>query len=540
MRVVCDNCRAVYKIPDDKLMKPVNKATCRNCGHRMLIPRPPRSADEEHTIVANNPATPGVAIPRAGGPSTTPIHDPEPEHTLPIAQQRGTAGRNAPRSGRSWGTNPDDDDDDDLPLLPGTPMPEPPRNQRPGRLGADARPSANDEKTSWVRNPPATPTLDFGQAGAGSEEPTRINARPLTPAPPPPRRSEPVPAPAASPIPPRPRNPDPLPNRPSFTGYNVGHDPSGDLGFALAGTLGSIFGIVLLSINPRIDSIILETVVRAIALILAFGGSFTTFFILATSGRGRRPARLAVSLSAATILALLGVTSAIGLNTLAFMWKNGDLSFTPQPIAALPEDLGSNLAQLEAEAEADSPPPAPIVEPAAQRETPKAPPSRTAQHNTPIPAPSRPAQPTSPAPKVTVSVPSARTPDPTPPSTFDDDPIAFDDPAPPPPVRRAPEPPPEPAGPPMVAMEVIDIQLRNNMDVKKCFFAHIQANGAPPARIDVRFTLEPTGNVSRAAITQAAYSGTELDRCLSKAVKGIQFPPFSGDATKITFPFIFQ
>lgn len=538
MRVVCDNCRAVYKIPDDKLMKPVNKATCRNCGHRMLIPRPPRSADEEHTIVANNPATPGVAIQRAGGPSTTPIHDPEPEHTLPIAQQRGTAGRNAPRSGRSWGTNPDDDDDDDdLPLLPGTPMPEPPRNQRPGRPGADPRPFANDEKTSWVRNPPATPTLDFGQAGAGSEEPTRINARPPTPPPPPPRRNEPVPTPAASPIPPRPRNPDPLPNRPSFTGYNSGHDPSGDLGFALAGTLGSIFGIVLLSINLPIDSFALVIAVRAIALILAFGGSFTSFFILATSGRGRHPARLGISLSAATILALLGVTSAIGINTLAYFWKNGDLTFTPQPVAALPEDLGSNLAQLEAAANADAPP-APIIEPATPPEAPRATPPRPATRpSTPAPVLSRPATQPS-APKVTVTVPSARTPDPTPPSTFDDEPIAFDEPAPP--VRRAPEPPPEPAAPPMVPMEVIDIQLRNNIDVKKCFFAHIQANGAPPARIDVRFTLEPTGNVSRAAITQAAYSGTELDRCLSKAVKGIQFPPFSGDATKITFPFIFQ
>lgn len=40
MRVVCDNCGATYKIPDAKLTKEVNKATCRKCKHRMLIRRP--------------------------------------------------------------------------------------------------------------------------------------------------------------------------------------------------------------------------------------------------------------------------------------------------------------------------------------------------------------------------------------------------------------------------------------------------------------------------------------------------------------------
>ncbi|MFT5686670.1 MAG: putative Zn finger-like uncharacterized protein, partial [Myxococcota bacterium] len=37
MRVDCENCGAQYKIPSHKLVKEVNKATCRKCGHRMLI-----------------------------------------------------------------------------------------------------------------------------------------------------------------------------------------------------------------------------------------------------------------------------------------------------------------------------------------------------------------------------------------------------------------------------------------------------------------------------------------------------------------------
>ncbi len=37
MKVVCDSCGAVYKIADDKLVKDVNKATCKRCGHKIII-----------------------------------------------------------------------------------------------------------------------------------------------------------------------------------------------------------------------------------------------------------------------------------------------------------------------------------------------------------------------------------------------------------------------------------------------------------------------------------------------------------------------
>ena len=40
MRVVCDNCGATYKIPEHKLSREVNKATCRKCQHTIIIRRP--------------------------------------------------------------------------------------------------------------------------------------------------------------------------------------------------------------------------------------------------------------------------------------------------------------------------------------------------------------------------------------------------------------------------------------------------------------------------------------------------------------------
>ena len=69
MKVVCDNCSAIYKVPAEKLTKAVNKATCRNCGHRMLIPRPQPDADpDEQTVVTAVPPTPNVSVSRDGTP----------------------------------------------------------------------------------------------------------------------------------------------------------------------------------------------------------------------------------------------------------------------------------------------------------------------------------------------------------------------------------------------------------------------------------------------------------------------------------------
>jgi predicted Zn finger-like uncharacterized protein len=40
MRVVCENCGASYTVPDSKLTKAMNQATCKACAHEMMIPRP--------------------------------------------------------------------------------------------------------------------------------------------------------------------------------------------------------------------------------------------------------------------------------------------------------------------------------------------------------------------------------------------------------------------------------------------------------------------------------------------------------------------
>ena len=80
--------------------------------------------------------------------------------------------------------------------------------------------------------------------------------------------------------------------------------------------------------------------------------------------------------------------------------------------------------------------------------------------------------------------------------------------------------------------------VRTNSGVKRCFVEEKQRSGELPSRVDVKITIVPSGKVTTAAIKGGDYAGTPLDSCLSGAIKGIQFPPFEGEAVSLTYPFI--
>jgi outer membrane biosynthesis protein TonB len=87
-------------------------------------------------------------------------------------------------------------------------------------------------------------------------------------------------------------------------------------------------------------------------------------------------------------------------------------------------------------------------------------------------------------------------------------------------------------------LTVVDTMIRSNMSVKRCFFAEKQASGSLPSRVNVRFTVMPTGRVSAARVTTDEYKGGSLDSCLGRSFKAIQFPAFEGDPLSMTYPFI--
>ena len=82
MRVVCDNCGAVYKISSAKLVKEVNRATCKRCGHKILISKrgdnsaaeadtgaPHGAGESEQAVVRSSPqlgSAPQPSVPSIG------------------------------------------------------------------------------------------------------------------------------------------------------------------------------------------------------------------------------------------------------------------------------------------------------------------------------------------------------------------------------------------------------------------------------------------------------------------------------------------
>lgn len=87
-------------------------------------------------------------------------------------------------------------------------------------------------------------------------------------------------------------------------------------------------------------------------------------------------------------------------------------------------------------------------------------------------------------------------------------------------------------------LTVVDTMIRSNMSVKRCFFNEKQASGEMPRRVIVRFTVLNSGRVSSARVTTEQYKGGTLDGCLGRAFKAIQFPAFQGEAKSMTYPFV--
>jgi hypothetical protein len=87
---------------------------------------------------------------------------------------------------------------------------------------------------------------------------------------------------------------------------------------------------------------------------------------------------------------------------------------------------------------------------------------------------------------------------------------------------------------------VIDTILRNNLELKKCFYSHKKTTGTLPSRVNVSFTLEPSGQVRDALVVDADLSGTELASCLSRSLAVIAMPPTSGAARVVNYPFKLQ
>ena len=91
----------------------------------------------------------------------------------------------------------------------------------------------------------------------------------------------------------------------------------------------------------------------------------------------------------------------------------------------------------------------------------------------------------------------------------------------------------------VLAPSIIEALVGSNAAVKRCFAEGRARDEDVMGKIWVKFTVSPSGEVSRAHIVTADYAGTELDTCVSSMINLIQFTPFRGNSSKVVkYPFL--
>lgn len=575
MRVLCDNCGTTYKIPDHKLSREVNRATCKKCGHLMVI---------------------RVAPTIAAAPAQQPVGEQEEERTLVTSlaevERRArdvaaAAGQLEPNTARVQPVE-ETEETESAALYYGEaqPSPAPPalmRSVPPAPLVMPAPPPIDDDLSDAL-SPDADQATQEEPAPPPLPPPTRAPAR----AAPPPAASAPVPhpvAPAAV-----------APSQPSATRptSKPAHDPSGDLTMVLMGSLLGIGGALILAFNLHGNPVL-----RFLGLVVALLGSLASLLVVLTSNRGRKPAGVVLSLFLSTFLAVaiagaayVIIPSSQGptlIGELARALTEGAPTRPPEPAAAPPpvEVSAAPVAPV-----APIEPPAPVEPPAAPEATgldskldsllattpaaatptttPPVATTATTPTTTAAPTPTAPASTTQPkAPTAPASTTTARTSTPsssaTPTTTTPSATSSRTSSTPSSTSSRTTSTPSStssrtsstpsststsaptstasaPASTPKSTLNttVVDTMLRSNSGVKKCFGEEKKRAGSLPTKITVKLQIMPTGRVSSAAVKEAAFAGSELDGCLSDAIKAIQFPPFEGDPMGMSYPFILQ
>lgn len=488
LRVVCDNCGATYKIPDQKLTRDVNKATCRKCGHTIIIRRASltdmpeaapvmaRAEPDDRTQVANPSEL--AARMRAAAEATR-----SPVSAAPLREEPARPVVVAP-----------------APVV----SPAPAVASKPVSLQTSPQTRAAPEPAPVVAAPSlaAAPAPVVAPAAVTDEstDPGAAMANRATPKLAPRREEAPAPVVGGT----------------SLKSASRTHDPAGDFSLVMVASFLGVLGALVLGLR-------LGAGADFVGLLLALWGGLTAFFVVVVSDRGRRDGKVVLSLVSALVIALVGAGGA------AF------LRGAPEPVEAVasapaaPALRGNEMPEELKQADlAPEPEPEPEPEPVVAVVTP---PPDVEPEPEPEPAPPQPPPEVKPERRAAAAV----SPPPAPKSTTSASTTSAST-ASAASTKSAPTSAPAPEG---VPLTVLDTLLRNNKAVKTCFAVYAQETGAMPrGRITVKIRIPPSGKPDYAGIDGGSYEGTSLDGCLSKAIKGITFPPFSGDSQTVKYPFI--
>ncbi len=550
MRVVCDNCGATYRIPDHKLVREVNKATCRKCGHGIIIRKAGASG---------------------GAPSMSSAHPISPDDATQIASAAEIEARARSGSGRG-GTSPSGfgaavgsegfehsssgwtEEDNGAETVVSS-------------QDAEDSPASGDvrgEKTApWEGLSPSDdaniPTAD-PEPGLPSFGPGSL---PAAPGPAPQSESPGVPLRPSAAVP-RSRSPRQM---------SRAHDPSADLAVVLGGAFVALLAVIFLVTSP-------DPGIHAMALFAAFAGLLTAIFLIATSKRGREEGKPVVSILLA--LALSSLVTFLFHSQGSMVQASSSLPQTESAAAVVsttsgmkpPEvkDPGLALTAVDGEAgeagEAESSDLVIAAEPEPEPESKPEPKSEPKPKPEPVPEPVREpsaksSSSTSSRDASTTSSSSAATTTTSSPSSSKSSSSSSSSKSSSgsssskssrsssgssksssKSSRKASRKSeassssqPTAKG---VPLTVLDTMVKNNRRVKSCFGVYKEKTGSlPSGRIPVKIAIEPSGVAYKVWINGGAYAGTTLDRCVGSAIKTIAFPPFSGESQTYNYLFVF-
>jgi predicted Zn finger-like uncharacterized protein len=574
MRVVCDNCGAVYKIANEKLTKEVNRATCKRCGHKIVIYKPGSRAaeeaaaalggpevdesDEERTVIKSVTELQKMTSSQASVPSIGSLTAELRAISIPgigsvpsPAAKADSLGPLGPAGPSQGGLRPPPPA---IAPLPGAgPMPSSPG--MPSVMPATAIPPSESPATKVYDGP--APSLAAGPSSSSAADSTADATRPM-PLPTTGSNQAPVPT-NGSTGPTLGVGPGPAPvQSPSVGAPGHGH-AAAPMGAATAVAsvkveaapssalvLGAVTWFSIVGLIGLLGSLAgLAFPLSLIFFALAALGLTSCLFLATFTGRGRHPQRILGALIAAVFLtvALTAVHGVVSGGIVSAPPEPRPAAFRPPPkqpsVAPAatpttpadsgttePEGDGATGAGLDRE-ELEMARKYSGVEVARLGSSPpeEAPTAKASKADVVRPAPTARRSDPTPRPRVVESTPAPRRettlgpsrprlnePESATTSTRSDGPSPF----------------------------VIDTIIRNNAAILRCLRVE-EAKGVDlSGKLYLRFTIAPGGEVSKARVTTSRFAGTALDTCMSRELNSLKFPPFDGIPKKITYAMIVQ
>lgn len=89
-----------------------------------------------------------------------------------------------------------------------------------------------------------------------------------------------------------------------------------------------------------------------------------------------------------------------------------------------------------------------------------------------------------------------------------------------------------------VIMKVIK---RHQNEIKFCYEQELQQNAALAGKVAVAWTIDPSGGVSEAAVSESSIGNANVESCILQRIRRWKFPePEGGGIVNVTFPWIFK